>query len=586
MSLIGILPNGAYYLADTSRQRTVFMVPDEACQLYLLESGWHNGHRLSPEEWEYLKGRYSFEYTHSFPSIRQPPGLQPESINRAPGNAQAEKKNPVPQNERQSNGSIKTEISYKMEKVLRLNRYERFLGVLNGMLPMFEWQKKAYAAWEAAGFIGVVEAATGTGKTRLAMEAIARFGCEGYRITVLVPTIVILEQWVRELKRIFKDLLRIGRFDGTRKDSFLGHDIIVACVNSACKNAIQALGNDRKTFLIADEVHHYGSRVFAKSLVEQYAIRLSLTATYSRRDTGVGKVLDPYFKSVCFRYTLLEASKDGVVAPYDLIYHRVFFSPSARNRYDDLQRHIGKSLFSLEHLFHIRIKPFHEFFDTVVKISNIPEHPAHKLAKKFIFCFSERKKMLSEGNEKFDVLKIFESRIQESEKVLIFSVTKNAAERSSKELEKLGFSSQPVHSGLTRDQRTYILDGFRRGRIKVLCAPLVLDEGIDVPSADLAIILAAHQSERQFIQRVGRVLRKKKDGRKAGIIIVYYENTMEDPMNSSMAVCYRGIEEGADQVFRNGNCVNVRTGTIDSMGFSSRTLSGARLIKRNTKTSK
>lgn len=586
MALIGILPNGAYYLADTNRQRTVFMVPDEACQFYLLESGWHNGHRLSPEEWEYLKGRFSFEYTHSFPSIRLPAGFRPKSINRTPGSAQAEKKTPVPQNKKLSNGSIKTGIPYKMEKALRLNRYERFLEALNKMPSMFEWQRKAYAAWEAAGFVGVVEAATGTGKTRLAMEAIARFGCEGYRITVLVPTLVILEQWVRELERTFKDLLRIGRFDGTRKDSFLGHDIIVACVNSACKNPIQALGSDGKTCLIADEVHHYGSRTFAKSLVDQYAVRLSLTATYSRRDAGVKKVLDPYFNSVCFRYTLAEASEDGVVAPYDVVYHRVSFSPSDRYRYDDLHRRIGKSLFALENVFNIRTTPFYEFFDTIIQISEVPEHPAYKVAKEFIFCFSERKKMLSQGEEKFEVLRFFESKIQESDRVLVFNLTQEASERSARELETLGFASQAVHSGLPRDQRSYVLERFRSGRIKVLCAPLVLDEGIDVPSADLAIILAAHQSERQFIQRAGRVLRKKKDGRKAGIIIVYYENTMEDPKDPGMYACYRGIEEGADKIWRDGICVRARTGSSSSMGYSSRALSGARLIKRNKCASK
>jgi superfamily II DNA or RNA helicase len=71
--------------------------------------------------------------------------------------------------------------------------------------------------------------------------------------------------------------------------------------------------------------------------------------------------------------------------------------------------------------------------------------------------------------------------------------------------------------------------GFKAGTLTALCAPEILDEGVDVPAADLAIILAASRSRRQMVQRMGRVMRRKPDGRHARIVNVYVEATNEDP---------------------------------------------------------
>jgi superfamily II DNA or RNA helicase len=63
----------------------------------------------------------------------------------------------------------------------------------------------------------------------------------------------------------------------------------------------------------------------------------------------------------------------------------------------------------------------------------------------------------------------------------------------------------------------------------VLVAPRVLDEGVDVPAADLAVIAGASRSRRQVVQRMGRVLRKKPDGRLARFVVLFAQGTIEDP---------------------------------------------------------
>jgi RNA polymerase primary sigma factor len=73
------------------------------------------------------------------------------------------------------------------------------------------------------------------------------------------------------------------------------------------------------------------------------------------------------------------------------------------------------------------------------------------------------------------------------------------------------------------------MDDFRSGASQILAAPRLLDEGIDVPEADLGIIVAANRSRRQMVQRLGRVIRKKDDGRVGRLVVLYSKGTVEDP---------------------------------------------------------
>jgi RNA polymerase primary sigma factor len=89
--------------------------------------------------------------------------------------------------------------------------------------------------------------------------------------------------------------------------------------------------------------------------------------------------------------------------------------------------------------------------------------------------------------------------------------------------------SWPVDGSSSADERNTKLRAFAAGHIKVICAPRILDEGIDVPEAEVAVIVSASQSRRQMIQRMGRVIRKKKDGRAARIVIFFFHDSPEDP---------------------------------------------------------
>ena len=92
------------------------------------------------------------------------------------------------------------------------------------------------------------------------------------------------------------------------------------------------------------------------------------------------------------------------------------------------------------------------------------------------------------------------------------------------------------------------LEDFRTGRTRVLAAPKVLDEGIDVPEADVGIIVAASRSRRQMIQRMGRIIRPKTDGRSASFFVLYVRETAEDPKLGAHSSFLSEMNDNADEI--------------------------------------
>jgi RNA polymerase primary sigma factor len=108
--------------------------------------------------------------------------------------------------------------------------------------------------------------------------------------------------------------------------------------------------------------------------------------------------------------------------------------------------------------------------------------------------------------------------------------------------------ARAINSGMPGWDIEQVLDDFREGDIDVLAAPRLLDEGIDVPSADLAIILSSSKTKRQMIQRMGRVLRKKENDAIAKIIIIYAIDTTEDPELGAHEDFMEDVIEVADDI--------------------------------------
>ena len=114
-------------------------------------------------------------------------------------------------------------------------------------------------------------------------------------------------------------------------------------------------------------------------------------------------------------------------------------------------------------------------------------------------------------------------------RTIVFTETIATAMAAEAMLSLHGVCSAAIHSNMRKPERRGILRRFAEGKLEAITAPRVLDEGIDVPEADLAIIFATSKTRRQMVQRMGRVLRRKADGRVARFIVLYVEGTTEDP---------------------------------------------------------
>jgi superfamily II DNA or RNA helicase len=119
------------------------------------------------------------------------------------------------------------------------------------------------------------------------------------------------------------------------------------------------------------------------------------------------------------------------------------------------------------------------------------------------------------------------------EKGILFHARIEECERLAEILKSSGIAAGVHHSDLTREQRRRVLFQFQHGMLRVLCSPKTLEEGVDVPDADFAVLVAGTTVTRQRVQRLGRVLRKSEGKAAARGYVLYVRNTVEDPTRRS-----------------------------------------------------
>lgn len=391
--------------------------------------------------------------------------------------------------------------------------------------PLRDWQKRALGAWEDNGSTGVVEAITGTGKSLVGIAAIRQVIAEGGVALVVVPTKALVEQWHRELRTALPRA-RVGRLGASHKDSFDTCDVLVATVQTACRNPPQpwSLG-----LLVADEAHRYGSREFSKVLHPSYDRRLALSGTYERQqDNAVDEVLTPYFHRVVYQYFYGEALDDEVVAPFHLALVGAEFEADEKRRYTEASTQCSDAQFKL--VRHYRYPDrWPEFFAEVQRTLKASYRDQESyLCGQYIEGFTVRRTVMAEARAKEALVGKVAHSLAGLSGTLIFTETKASANRLAY-IVNSHTPAFPLTSESKQQEREDKLRDFSRGRLKVVSAPRILDEGIDVPEAEIAIIVAASSSRRQMIQRMGRVIRLKVDRRPARIILLYVKGTSEDP---------------------------------------------------------
>lgn len=343
------------------------------------------------------------------------------------------------------------------------------------------YQEEALRAWMRTKR-GVVVMPTGSGKTHVAIAAIAQLKEPAL---VVVPTVELVQQWHAKLRHYFPG--RVGVWYGEEKRE----SCITIITYDSAYTAVEAIGN-RYKLLVFDEVHHLPSQSYRQiAELSPAPHRLGLTATPERAD-GLHVDLDWLVGPVVYRITASEIR--GVwTADYEIEIIKVRLRENEAKLYKELEA---------KYLAYLRKKGLKfrspsDFQKLVILSGRDPR------AKEALDAWHEMRRLVLETEAKVDAVGEILSRHRGS-KILIFteytSLARSVSER---------YLIPLITHDMSPYEREQIMAMFRRGEVKAIVTGKVLDEGVDVPDVDVVVILGGTSSARQFIQRMGRALRLK-----------------------------------------------------------------------------
>ena len=359
-------------------------------------------------------------------------------------------------------------------------------------------QREALAAWSVKKW-GVVVMPTGSGKSFLAckmIEAVPK------STLVMVPTIDLLNQWQRVLEQNLGSV--VGVLGGGGYDL---RPITVSTYDSARIHG-ERIGN-RFCLLVFDECHHLPGRGYAemaRCFIAPY--RVGLTATPAEEEERV-ELTRELCGDVVFSKDIRDLEGDHL-SPYEMKTLYVSLTESEREIYEthlEIYRSYRRKAWAILGGF-----PSWERF-TLFAYRSAEGRRAMKsfmLQKKMAIAASEKIRLLGE-------LLLAHRR----NRILVFTHDNPTAFLISRTF----LLPLVVHETKGAERRE-ILARFRDGSWPFLVSSRVLNEGLDVPEADVAIVVSGAATVREHVQRLGRILRKKK-GKKAVLYEMITENTNE-----------------------------------------------------------
>ncbi len=368
---------------------------------------------------------------------------------------------------------------------------------LHSDLNLREYQRTSLKRWKDNGNNGIVVLPTAAGKTHIGLAAIEFLKTS---TIVIAPTIDLIEQWRKRISDTFG--VEVGQIGG-------GEDVllpITVCTYDSAYLRAESLGN-RFRFLLVDEVHHLSSGKFVE-IARMYAspYRLGLTATLERSD-GLHEVLSQYMGEKVFELGYEELS--DYLSAYQIVRVPVNLSPEEEREYDRNRsvflNYIRKHRMSMRGAWN---------FEQFILSSWNPE------GREALMAWRRARDIAFSTRNKLEATRRILER-HPDDKIIIFSEDTETAYMLSKAFLIPAFTYMTP----PKERREY-LRWFKENRVSAIATSKVLDEGVDVPDASVAVILSGSGSTRQFRQRLGRILRPS-PGKQAVLYEVVAKGTSE-----------------------------------------------------------
>jgi superfamily II DNA or RNA helicase len=373
------------------------------------------------------------------------------------------------------------------------------LEQVTGNIELRDYQQRALENWQQAANKGVLVLPTAAGKTFIALKAIKILKTP---TLIVVPTLDLVDQWRKRVR----DCLGVEPGVVAGGESVI-RMITVSTYDSAYLRAAQ-LGN-RFMFIVFDEVHHLASPGYIQ-IAEMYIApyRMGLTATYERADQR-HSLLSLLVGDQVYSIGVEELTGKHL-APYVHEKLAVELTPQEQRNYGTAMGIFKNYLFEK----HIILKSPADFQRFIMTTGRDPR------AREALLARNKALKIAVNSEAKLDLL-AEKLEALNGEKTLIFTLYNDLVYAISRR-----FLIPAITYQTPREERREILANFGSGKYNVVVTSQVLDEGVDVPDASVGFLLGGTGSTREYVQRLGRLLRKK-EGKTARLIEIISKETME-----------------------------------------------------------
>jgi superfamily II DNA or RNA helicase len=346
------------------------------------------------------------------------------------------------------------------------------------------YQTEALAAWQRAGKRGVIILPTGAGKTYVAQMAI---DLVGRQTLVVVPTLDLMNQWYDLLLSSFK--AEIGLIGG----GYFEVGALTVTTYASAFRFMERLGN-QFGLLICDECHHLpgtGYRYVAELAIAPF--RLGLTATPERADGGEA-LLEELLGPIVYRKEAQHLAGE-YLADYSIVRMSVELSPAEQTLYQQ-ERTIYRRFIAGQGLDFGSLDGWQQFVAASARSEG---------GRRAMQAYRTSKRIALGTEAKLGALARLMQR-HRRERVLIFTAENEMVYRISER-----FLIPAITHETPVKERSEWLTAFNQGQVLALATSKVLNEGVNIPAAAIAIVLSGSGSSREHIQRLGRILRKQPD---------------------------------------------------------------------------
>lgn len=361
------------------------------------------------------------------------------------------------------------------------------------------YQSEAIEAVINNGWQGILEMATGTGKTYtgllIAQEFLKRYS--KIFLVIIVPYKHLIEQWIKSTEDLsFNDIMTCSSDNRNWRDELhikvrdfnsglTNHPVVITTYHTAAtKDFNNYMSRIRKyEFLIADEVHYMGQNRMKDNKMHEFQGKIGLSATPERWfDESGSKYITQFFNGIVYYYTLEKAIATGFLTEYEYLPIVTGLSNEELDKYEDYTRRIIP-------LIHIK-------------------NPNRSQEKQLQSLFIQRSRIIKKARSKKDkLLELLSNQdIEDVSHVLVYCA-EGQIDEITRSLNNIGYRVHRFDHRVSNLDREKILQAFDLGDIQILVAINCLDEGVDVPATRTAYFLSSTSNPRQFVQRRGRVLR-------------------------------------------------------------------------------